>query len=143
MLVDGMTAANDLGLSDAVPGRVVVHSDARLKPVRLGNQTIVFRPTTATKLYWADRPAMRMVQALHWLKPKLENPDDKRRVRKRLESILTDPAQGPQLCRDLEAGLSTLPLWMQALFRELAPMQTLHSRPPVRRKPTRRAKAVV
>jgi hypothetical protein len=48
MLVDGMTAANDLGLSDAVPGRVIVHSDARLKPVRLGKQTIVFRPTAAT-----------------------------------------------------------------------------------------------
>ena len=45
ILVDGMTAANDLGLSDAVPGRVVVHSDARLKPLRLGNLTITFRPT--------------------------------------------------------------------------------------------------
>ena len=31
MLVDGMTAANDLGLSDAVPGRIVVHTDARLR----------------------------------------------------------------------------------------------------------------
>ena len=30
MLVDGMTAANDLGLSDAVPGRIVMHVDARL-----------------------------------------------------------------------------------------------------------------
>src|SRR5438309_1356289 len=27
ILVDGMTAANDLGLTDAVPGRVVVHTD--------------------------------------------------------------------------------------------------------------------
>ena len=29
MLVDGMTAANDLGLTDAVPANIVVHTDAR------------------------------------------------------------------------------------------------------------------
>ena len=69
VLVDGMTAANDLGLSDAVPGRVIVHSDTRLKPLHLGNLTITFRPTSASKLYWAGRPAMRIIQALHWLKP--------------------------------------------------------------------------
>src|SRR5262245_2235633 len=39
ILIDGMTAANDLGLSEAVPGRVVVHSDTRLKPIQLGNLT--------------------------------------------------------------------------------------------------------
>jgi hypothetical protein len=42
MLVDGMTAANDLGLSDAVPGRIVVHTDARLRPIKLGKQIIAF-----------------------------------------------------------------------------------------------------
>ena len=69
-----MTAANDLGLSDAVPGRVIIHSDARLKPLRLGNLIITFRPTSASKLYWAGRPAMRIVQALHWLKQNFDNP---------------------------------------------------------------------
>ena len=54
MLVDGMTAANDLGLSDAVPGRIVVHTDARLRPIKLGKQIIAFRPTAPSKLYWAD-----------------------------------------------------------------------------------------
>ena len=43
MIVDGITAANDLGLSDAVPARIVVHTDARLKPLELGNLRIVFR----------------------------------------------------------------------------------------------------
>jgi hypothetical protein len=115
MLVDGMTAANDLGLSDAVPGRITIHSDARLTPVRLGNQTIVFRPTAATKLYWAGRPAMRMVQAIHWLRPKLDNPEDERRIQHQLASLLSDP----NLRRDLEAGLATLPLWMQNFIRNL------------------------
>jgi hypothetical protein len=119
MLVDGMTAANDLGLSDAVPGRIVVHSDARLRPIRLGNQTIVFRPTSPTKLYWADKPAMRIVQALHWLKPKLADPNDKRRIQRRLAAILNNPTEGSALRADLETGFSTLPLWMQTFLREL------------------------
>ncbi|HEY1856083.1 DUF6088 family protein [Acidocella sp.] len=58
MLVDGMTAANDLGLSDAVPGQIVVHTDARLRPIKLGKQVIVFRPTSGTALAagCSDRP---------------------------------------------------------------------------------------
>ena len=123
VLVDGMTAANDLGLSDAVPGRVIVHSDARLNPVRLGNQVIMFRPTTTTKLYWAGRPAMRIVQALHWLRPKLEDPDEQRRVQRRLDALLSDQKHGRQLRNDLQAGFANLPLWMQAFLRGLRSMQ--------------------
>jgi hypothetical protein len=119
ILVDGMTAANDLGLSDAVPGRVIVHSDARLKPFRLGNLTITFRPTSATKLYWAGRPAMRIVQALHWLKPKLDNPDEYQRIKRRMEALLSDPKQGAALRKDLKQGLPTLPVWMQDFLRDL------------------------
>src|SRR5215467_3289009 len=33
ILIDGMTAANDLGLSEAVPGRGLKHADMRLKPL--------------------------------------------------------------------------------------------------------------
>ncbi|VFU10182.1 conserved protein of unknown function [Methylocella tundrae] len=68
MLVDGMTAANDLGLTDAVPAKIVVHTDARRRAIKLGNVTITFRPTAPSKLFWAGRPAMRVVQALHWLR---------------------------------------------------------------------------
>ena len=48
-----MTAANDLGLTDAVPAKVVVHTDARRRAIKLGNVTITFRPTAASKLFWA------------------------------------------------------------------------------------------
>ena len=37
VVVDGMTAANDLGLTTAVPARIEVLADARLKPIRLGS----------------------------------------------------------------------------------------------------------
>ena len=109
ILIDGMTAANDLGLSEAVPGRVLIHSDTRLKPLRLSNLTITFRPTSARKLYWAGRPAMRIVQALHWLRPKLDNPEESKRIRRQIEALLSDLNKAPhcvkiwskdcQLCR--------------------------------------------
>ena len=119
MLVDGMTAANDLGLSDAVPGQIVVHTDARLRPIKLGRQTIVFRPTAPSKLFWAGRPAMRVVQALHWLHGVLADSDDRRRVRQRLRAILADQSQGAVIAADLIDGLPTLPTWMQSFVREL------------------------
>lgn len=119
MLVDGMTAANDLGLSDAVPGRVVVHTDARLRPIRLGNLIVTFRPTAPSKLAWAGRPAMRIVQALHWLRDSLAKREDADRIRRRLRALLSDPKQGPILRADLEEGLPSLPAWMQALVRDL------------------------
>jgi hypothetical protein len=40
MLVGGMTAANDLGLTDAVPAKIAVHTDARRRAIKLGNVTI-------------------------------------------------------------------------------------------------------
>lgn len=119
MLVDGMTAANDLGLSDAVPGQVVVHTAARLRPVRVGNLTIRFRLTAPSKLYWAGRPAMRVVQALHWLRNTLSDPQDQHRILRRLRAILDDPKHGAAIRADLSDGLPTLPTWMQTLVRDL------------------------
>ena len=60
-----MTAANDLGFTTAVPARIEVLVDARLKPIKLGKQEIQFKPAAPSRLYWAGRPAMRVVQALH------------------------------------------------------------------------------
>lgn len=117
ILVDGMTAANDLGLTDAVPTRIVLHTDARIRPMRLGNLVIEFKPTAPSKLYWAGRPAMRVVQALHWLKDIL--PGDRNRIMARLRSILKNSKNGPLIRRDLRKGLTTLPAWMQSVVRDL------------------------
>ena len=117
MLVDGMTAANDLGLTDAVPARVVVRTDARLRPLRLGNLTVEFKPTAPSKLYWAGRPAMRVVQALHWLKDTL--PGDRGRIMRRLQAILRDTKNGAAIREDLRSGIPALPTWMQRVVRDL------------------------
>jgi hypothetical protein len=65
MLVDRLTAANDLGLTDAVPAKIAVHIDARMRAIRIGEQTISFKLTAPSCLYWAGCPAMGVVQALH------------------------------------------------------------------------------
>jgi len=117
MLVDGLTAANDLGLTDAVPARVVVHTDARLKPLRLGQLDLRFKQTAPSKLHWAGRPAMKVVQALHWVRDTL--PQDKDRIIRRIRAILDDPQHGKRIRDDLQAGLPTLPAWMQDLVREI------------------------
>lgn len=120
VLVDGMTAANDLGLTNAVPAKIVVHTDARLKTIHLGQLTISFRPTAASKLYWAGRPAMRIVQSLHWLRDTMgSDPHDDAMVRRRLTALLRDPRRGKVLRDDLTNGLSTLPAWMQTLLKPM------------------------
>jgi hypothetical protein len=59
VVVDGLTAANDLGLTDAVPARIGVLTDGRLRPITLGNLTLDFQAAAPSRLYWAGRPAMR------------------------------------------------------------------------------------
>jgi hypothetical protein len=117
MLVDGMTAANDLGLTDAVPAHVTIHTDARRRTIALDKLTIHFKQTAPSRLYWAGRPAMRLVQALYWLKDTLAF--DRERILSRLSRLLADPAHGAAMCQDLKGGFSMLPAWMQNLVREL------------------------
>lgn len=119
VLVDGMTAANDLGLTNAVPAKIVVHTDARLKPIRLGNLDITFRPTAASKLYWAGRPAMRIVQALHWLRDTTDQEGELHAIRRKLRNLLHHDSTGAQMRDDLRDGLSALPSWMQQLLKPL------------------------
>jgi len=116
MLVDGLSAANALGLTNAVPARVVIHTDGRLRTIHLGNLVIDFRFTAASKLFWAGRPGMYIVQALHWLRDTIS--DQRRVVIARLCSLLTNDSEG-FLRADLQQGMPTLPAWMQNLLREV------------------------
>ena len=50
-VIDGMTAANELGLTTAVPARIEVLVDARLKPIKLGSQEIHFKFAAPSRLY--------------------------------------------------------------------------------------------
>ncbi|MCT7378127.1 DUF6088 family protein [Chelativorans salis] len=118
-VVDGMTAANDLGLTTAVPARIEVLVDARLKPIKLGKQEIHFKFAAPSRLYWAGRPAMRVVQALHWMQDMLTQDSEHERVQAALRRLFADPKHGKAIRDDLRTGLSALPIWMQEFLRDL------------------------
>jgi hypothetical protein len=140
VVVDGLTAANDLGLTDAVPARIGVLTDGRLRPITLGNLTLDFQAAAPSRLYWAGRPAMRFVQALHWLRDML--PSDDGSLRKRLISILRDPDHGQSIQDDLRSGLSALPEWMRVIVRDLLQQANAGAPPSAEKaKPSRRAPA--
>ncbi len=126
ILVDGMTAANDLGFTNAVPAKIVIHSEARPKSIKLGNLTIVFKQTAASKLFWAGRPAMRIVQALHWLRDTMSG-DEVEQLRDRLADLLANPVHGKELRTDLADGFGTLPAWMQEMLRPLLSYEAMAS----------------
>lgn len=121
VLIDGMTAANDLGLTNAVPGQVIVHTDGRLRPIQLGNLILQFKLTAPSKLYWAGRPAMRVVQALYWLRDGLRDgiQVDQDTIQTKLARLLQDARQGSAIRDDLRSGLHTVPSWMQRWIRDL------------------------
>ena len=50
-----------------IANKITVHTDARLRPIHLHKLVIDFKLTAPSRLYWAGRPAMRIVQALHWI----------------------------------------------------------------------------
>jgi hypothetical protein len=129
MLVDGLTAANDLGLSDAVPSKIIVHTDARLRPITLGAQIITFKLTAPTRLYWAGRPAVRLIQALHWLRDKIAIENDQ--IERRVRSILSDAKFGAAIANDIKTDLTTLPDWMQSF---LIPIINGQNNPVLKRK---------
>ncbi|HTD55915.1 MAG TPA: DUF6088 family protein [Silvibacterium sp.] len=118
-VIDGMTAANDLGLTTAVPARIEVLVDARLKPIKLGKQEIQFKFAAPSRLYWAERPAMRVVQALYWIQDMLAQPGERERVQAVLSRLFKEPRHGQAIRDDLRAGLSALPIWMQEFLRGL------------------------
>ena len=116
-LIDGMTAANMLGLTNAVPAKIEVLVDARLKPVTLGNQKIVFKKAAPSRLYWSGRPGMYLVQALHWFHDVMSNDEELAAVQRAVCRLLADQENGPALLEDLKSGLSAMPIWMQEILR--------------------------
>ena len=93
--------------------------DARLKPIRLGQQEIHFKAAAPSRLFWSGRPAMRVVQALHWMQDMLDQDEERVRVAEILRRLFAEPPHGPAIAADLRAGLPALPIWMQAFLRGL------------------------
>jgi len=114
-------------------------TDGHLRPITLGNLTLDFQAVAPSRHYWAGRPAMRFVQAVHWLRDML--PSDDGSLRKRLVSTLKDPNHGLEIQDDLRSGLSALPEWMRMIVRDLFRQVNAEAPPAEKRKPLSRASA--
>lgn len=86
-----------------VLGQVIILTDTRLRSITIQNLTIKFKLTAPSKLYWAGRPAMRIVQALYWLKDVLQSDDPtaKEIIQNKLVVLLNNANQKRILLADL------------------------------------------
>ena len=103
-----------------VPAHVVIHTDARRRTIRLDNLAIEFKQTAPSKLYWAGRPAMRIVQALRWLKDTL--PTDRDRILAQLSVNPKGPAD-PEVLLDVLHGSAQASRLMRYFFRVQVPVR--------------------
>jgi hypothetical protein len=93
--------------------------DGRLKPIRIGNQVIHFKTAATSRLFWAGRPAVRIVQALHWMQDVLSRPEERQKAIQQLKKVLESKNGGNRMREDLRNGFSALPIWMQKFVDEL------------------------
>ncbi|MFA1627013.1 DUF6088 family protein [Rhizobium mongolense] len=121
VLVDGMTAANDLGLTTAVPARSTIYADTYPRTIEIEANagdpadskpviyTLDFKRIAAKTAFWAGRPAMRIVQALSWFR------DDRSSIMAAVHGIvrhLGKSPQRPEIVEDLRENIQALPAWM-------------------------------
>ena len=132
-----MTAANDLGLTNAVPAKIEFLVDGRFKPIKLGNQELVFKHAAPSRLHWAGRPGMRVVQALHWLRDVLADDEETARSAEFLNRLFENGKTGREISDDLRGTLAPSPIGrgilrvplLQEAYCLSAEFRTLHSLP--------------
>ena len=69
IMPDGLVAANQLGLTNAVPAKVSFVTDGHSRSLKIDGRTVRFRHAGPSVMQWAGKPAAPVVQALRWLGP--------------------------------------------------------------------------
>lgn len=124
VLVDGMTAANDLGLTTAVPARSTIYADTYPRTIEIeasaGDPQVTrpviykldFKRISAKTAFWAGRPAMRVVQALTWFR------DEQSSLNAAVNGIVRHLSRDPnweKVAQDLRDNIHAVPAWMYPL----------------------------
>jgi hypothetical protein len=110
---DGIFAANQLGLTNAVPAKATYITNGATKTVNIGSRTIYLRHVSQRLLDWTNRPAACVVQALDWLGLSIaDDPETINLLRKRVSDDLK---------HDLIDGKALLPSpWMTSIVNKIA-----------------------
>jgi hypothetical protein len=114
---DGIFAANQLGLTNAVPAKASYITNGTTKTVNIGSRTIYLRHVSQRLIDWTNRPAGCVVQALDWLGLSVaDNPETINLLRKRVPDDLK---------RNLIDGKELLPSpWMISIVNKIAPARS-------------------
>lgn len=112
VLPEGLVAANQLGLTNAVPAKVSYLTDGYTRTLNIDGRTVRFRHAGPSVMQWAGKPAAPVVQALRWLGPDLAaDPQVVTNLRRRLPDDVK---------RDLLRNSRDLPGWAVPLARSIA-----------------------
>jgi len=103
IMPDGLTAAHRLGLTNAVPAKVVYLTDGSTRNIPVGDRTIHLKHVRPGLIRWAYHSAVPVVSAMIWLGPSLTADSS---MLDRLSQRLP-----VAVIKDLADGLSTLPAW--------------------------------
>lgn len=117
IMPDGIVAANQLGLTNAVPAKTSYVTNGATRILNIGGRTVYFRHANQKLMAWATRPGAVAVQALCWLGKNITS-DSK--IVDILWTKLTD-----NIKRDLIKGIDLLPTWIGAIVRKLPQNEVL------------------
>ena len=112
VMPDGLVAANQLGLTNAVPAKASYLTDGSTRTLKIDGRTVRFRHAGPGVMQWAGRSAAPVVQALRWLGPDMAaDPQVVMTLRHRLPNNVK---------RDLWQNSQDLPGWALPLARSIA-----------------------
>lgn len=112
IMPDGPVAANQLGLTNAVPAKVSYLTDGSSRTLKIDGTTIQFRHANPRVMQWSGKPAAPVFLALRWLGREAAADDQ---VVSTLKRRLPDKVK-----TDLEKNIGDLPGWAAPLARSIA-----------------------
>ncbi len=117
VMSDGLVAANQLGLTNAVPAKASYWTDGATRQVHVGQRTLQLKHVKPSLMQWDNRVAGPVVSALMWLGPTLAK--DSNTIDQLRRQLPDDVKQ------DLLSGIAQLPAWAIPIVRQLQPVAAM------------------
>ena len=117
IMPDGLVAAHQLGLTNAVPAKASYVTDGHSRTLKIDGRTVRFRHAGPSVMKWAGRPSAPVAQALRWLG---RDAAASERVVSTLSRVLPDRVK-----HDLFENSRDLPGWALPLARRITDDQAV------------------
>ncbi len=107
----GAAAANLLGLSEQVPGKIIYETDGRSRKLQIAGQEVELRHRSARQMAMSERPTGMIVSAFRVLGKAHISAEQLAKIRRKLSA-----ADRRVLLKELPLA----PAWMHPMLRSLA-----------------------